>query len=73
MTLTDEEKRDALRAVAADLRGPDASTEAEKLSATVMRVADLYDEAESTSPRDIYLNMRTIMEIAERGGRDPDA
>ncbi|MFB6081725.1 MAG: hypothetical protein ABEJ67_02780 [Halanaeroarchaeum sp.] len=72
MPYTDDQKRDVLRAVAADLRGPDASTEAEKLAATVMRVSDLYDESESTSARDIYLNMRTIMEVAERGGRDPD-
>jgi len=71
MAYTDEEKRDVLRAVAADLRGPDASTEAEKLAATVMRVSDCYDPEEDTSPRDVYRNMRTIMEIAERGGRDP--
>ncbi|MFB6069994.1 MAG: hypothetical protein ABEJ76_03145 [Halanaeroarchaeum sp.] len=72
MAPTDEEKRDVLRTVAADLRGPDATPESEKLAATVMRISDLYDEGEATSPRDVYLNMRTIMSIAEQGGRDPE-
>lgn len=66
----DEEKRRVLRAVAADLRGPEASAEAERIAATVQRVSDLYDPAEETSPRDIYLNMRTIFRIAEKGGID---
>jgi len=73
MSSSDEEKREVLRAVAADLRGPDASTEAEKLAATVMRVSDLYDESAATSARDIYLNMRTIVQISEQGGRSPES
>lgn len=71
MTYTDEEKREVLRAVAADLRGPDASSEAERLGATIMRTSDLYDESAETSPEDIYHNMRTILQIAELGGRNP--
>ncbi|MFW5919826.1 MAG: hypothetical protein ACOCSF_06505 [Halanaeroarchaeum sp.] len=71
MTSTDEEKRDVLREVAADLRGSDASSEAEKLAATLVRVSDLYDDGPETSPVEIYQNMRTIMQIAEQGGRDP--
>jgi hypothetical protein len=70
MSDTDEAKRDVLREVAADLRGPDANTEAEKLAATVMRVSDLYDEETETTPTEIYQNMRTIMEISEHGGRE---
>ena len=66
----DEEKRAVLRAVAADLRGEDASPEAERLAATVQRVSDLYDPAEETSPKEIYLNMRTIFQISEQGGLD---
>ena len=73
MSYSDEEKREVLRAVAADLRGPDASSEAEKLAATVMRVSDLYDESADTDARDVYLNMRTIMQIAARGGRSPES
>ena len=69
MPTTDEEKRDVLREVAADLRGQDASTEAEKLAATVMRVSDLYEEGTETTTTEIYQNMRTIMQISEQGGR----
>ena len=69
---TDDQKRSALRAVAADLRGPEAGAEAERLAATVQRVSDLYDTAEETSPKEIYLNMRTLFQVAESGGRDED-
>lgn len=70
MTQSDDQKREALRAVASDLRGTDASVEAERLAAILMRASDLYDEEIDTSPESIYQNMRTILEIAERGGRD---
>lgn len=43
------EKRAVLRAVAADLRGPGADSEAEQLAATLQRVSDLYDPAEERS------------------------
>ena len=70
MSSSDAEKRDVLREVAADIRGPDASTEAEKLAATVMRVSDLYEEGTETTTTEIYQNMRTIMQISEQGGRE---
>lgn len=69
---TDDQKRAMLRAVAADLRGAEASSEAERLAATVQRVSDLYDPEEATSPEEIYLNMRTIFQVADSGGRDTE-
>lgn len=68
--LSDDAKREVLRAVAAELRGPDASPEAERIAATVQRVSDLYDPAEDTSPEAIYRNMRTIFQVVEQGGMD---
>lgn len=65
-----KEKREVLRAVATDLRGPEASDESERIAATVQRVSDLYDPVEETDPRDIYLNMRNIFRIAESDGID---
>jgi hypothetical protein len=70
MPYTDEEKRAVLRDVAAELRGEDASPEAERVAATVQRVSDLYDPEEDTSPAEIYRNMRTIFRVVERGGMD---
>lgn len=67
--IDDATKRDVLRAVADDLRDrDDHETEAERLAAIVHRVSDLYDEHEDTDPQVIYLNMRNILEISERGG-----
>lgn len=66
----DDRKREVLRAVAADLRGPDASVEAERLAAIIMRTSDLYDESIETSPVEVYNNMRTILQVVEQGGRD---
>lgn len=51
---TAAEKRAVLRAVAADLRGPDADRPAEQLAATVQRVSDLYDPGEDRTPESIY-------------------
>lgn len=64
-----ETKRDVLREVADDLRAcEEHQTEAERLAAVVHRVSDLYDETEDTDPQHIYLNMKNILEISERGG-----
>jgi len=65
----DPETRDRLRAVADDLREVEGS-EAELVAAMVHRVSDLYDPAEDTSVRDIYVNMRQILNVTERGGMD---
>lgn len=58
--------REFLREVAEDVRGD--SSESKQLSAVLYRVSDLYDPAESTSPEEIYLNVRHIMRIKEQGG-----
>ena len=62
----DEAVREFLRAIAEDVRGDD--TESAQLAAILYRVSDLYDPAESTSPTEIYLNVRHIMRITEQGG-----
>ena len=62
----DEERRALLREVAEDVRGD--SGESKQLSAILYRVSDLYDPEEDTSPEEIYLNVRQIMQIKERGG-----
>ena len=69
-TYSDQEKRAVLRAVASELRGPEASAEAERVAATVQRVSDLYDPDESTTPEEIYHNMRTIFQVVEQEGMD---
>ncbi|WP_435063866.1 hypothetical protein [Halobaculum sp. EA56] len=62
----DPERRALLREVAEDVRGD--SSESKQLSAVLYRVSDLYDPEEDTSPEEIYLNVRRIMQIKERGG-----
>ena len=62
----DAEVRAFLREIADDVRGD--SSESKQLSAVLYRVSDLYDPAESTSPEEIYLNVRHIMRIKEQGG-----
>ena len=62
----DAERRDLLRAVADDVRGE--SSESRQVAAILYRVSDLYDPDEDTSPEEIYLNARNIMEVKERGG-----
>ncbi|WP_348610456.1 hypothetical protein [Halobaculum rarum] len=64
--VADAETREFLRAVAEDVRGD--SGESNQLSAILYRVSDLYDPDEDTSPEEIYLNVRRIMQIKERGG-----
>lgn len=63
----DTEKRDALRAVADELR-EEESEEAERIAALVHRVSDIYDDSEDTDPQHVYLNMRNILQISEQGG-----
>ena len=62
----DADGRAFLRAIAEDVRGE--SSESKQLSAILYRVSDLYDPDEDTSPEEIYLNVRRIMQIKERGG-----
>jgi hypothetical protein len=66
----DPERVRLLRAVGDDVRGE--STESEQIAAFLYRVSDLYDPGEDTSPEEIYRNVRTIMEVKERGGLRPE-
>ena len=62
----DAEVRAFLREIAGDVRGD--SSESKQLSAILYRVSDLYDPDEQTSPEEIYLNVRHIMQIKAQGG-----
>ncbi|WP_049982073.1 hypothetical protein [Halorubrum sp. BV1] len=62
----DAEVRAFLREIAGDVRGD--SSESKQLSAILYRVSDLYDPDEQTSPEEIYLNVRHIMQIKPQGG-----
>lgn len=70
----DPKRREFLRNVGDEIRARDDSSEADQVAAFVYRVSDLYDPDEDTSPAEIYLNVRHIMDIKARGGlrRDED-
>jgi hypothetical protein len=55
-----------LRDIAEDVRGE--SSESEQLAAVLYRVSDLYDPGEETTPEEIYRNVRTILQVKQRGG-----
>ena len=57
-----------LREIADDIYGD--SSESRQLSAILYRVSDLYDPDGDTSPEEIYLNVRHIMDIKAQGGID---
>ncbi|WP_224335196.1 hypothetical protein [Haloprofundus halobius] len=61
-----DERVRVLREIAEDVYGE--SSESRQLSAILYRVSDLYDEEGETSPEEIYLNVRHIMNIKEQGG-----
>lgn len=62
----DPERVELLREVAADVRGD--SSERKQLANVLYRVSDLYDEDEETSPEEIYLAVRNILNVKESGG-----
>ncbi|WP_199174951.1 hypothetical protein [Halegenticoccus soli] len=64
----DPERVRFLREIADDVRSD--SSESRQVAAILYRVSDLYDESGDTSPEEIYLNVRNIMRIKERGGRE---
>jgi len=64
----DPETREFLRDIAADVRGD--TSESKQVAAMLHRVSDLYDPDEETDPRDVYVNMREILRVKERGGMD---
>ena len=67
---SDAERRELLREVAEEVYGD--TSESRQLSAVLYRVSDLYDPGEDTSPEEIYLNVRHIMDIKAKGGLRTD-
>ncbi|MFD1515476.1 hypothetical protein [Halomarina rubra] len=64
----DHERAELVREIAEEVRSE--SSESKQLSAILYRVSDLYDPDEDTSPEEIYLNVKYIMQIKEQGGID---
>lgn len=62
----DPERVELLRETAEDVRGD--SSESKQLANVLYRVSDLYDESEDTSPEEIYIAVRNILNIKESGG-----
>lgn len=62
----DPDRVTLLRETADDLRGE--SSESKQLAAILYRVSDLYDESEETSPEEIYIAVRNVLNVKERGG-----
>jgi hypothetical protein len=65
----DPERVRLLRETAEDVRGE--SSEREQLAAILYRVSDLYDPEEETSPEEIAIAVRSILNVKERGGLEP--
>ncbi len=63
---SDPDKVRFIRDIAEEVRGE--SSESKQLSAILYRVSDLYDPDGDTSPEEIYLNVRYIMDIKAQGG-----
>lgn len=55
-----------LRETADEIRGE--SSEREQLAAILYRVSDLYDPEEETSPEEITIAVRNVLNVKERGG-----
>jgi hypothetical protein len=66
----DAEKRAALREIADEVR--DGDTHSDQVAAMLYRISDIYDPEEDTDARDVYVNMRNILQVKEAGGRDPE-
>jgi hypothetical protein len=68
----DPERAALIREVAREVRGE--SDESERVAAILFRVSDIYDPAEEADPESIYRNMRTVLQVSERGtlARDRD-
>ncbi|KZN23998.1 hypothetical protein A4G99_05835 [Haladaptatus sp. R4] len=63
----DEKRMETLRDIADDIRGE--SSESKLVAAMLYRVSDLFDPDEETTPRDIFINMRTIIRTKDAGGK----
>ena len=66
----DPERAAMLREVAEEIRGE--SSESEHVAAILYRVSDLYDPGEETSVEDIYVSVRNVLRIKERGTLERD-
>lgn len=66
----DPERAALLRDVARDIRGD--TDESERVAAILFRVSDIYDPDEGTDPESVYRNMRTILQVSERGTLERD-
>jgi hypothetical protein len=66
----DPERVATLREIADEIRGE--STESEQVANLLYRVSDIYDAEEDTDPRDVYVNMKQILRVVERGGMGED-
>ena len=65
-----DRRREIIRATADEIRGD--SSESRQVAAILYRVSDLYDPDEDTSPEEIYLNVRNIVQVKTQGGLRPD-
>lgn len=68
--VSDDRRREIVRDTADEIRGD--SSESKQIAAMLYRVSDLYDPDEDTSPEEIYLNVRNIMQVKTQGGLRPD-
>jgi hypothetical protein len=66
----DPERAAFLREVAEGVRGE--SSESEHVAATLYRVSELYDPEEGTTPEDVYVGVRNVLRIEERGSLERD-
>lgn len=65
----DPEKVRFLREIGQEIRESGDTSEAKQVAAIVYRISDVYDENEDTDARDVYVNMRQILDVKERGGK----
>lgn len=68
--LPDDRRREIIRDTADRIRGD--SSESRQVAAILYRVSDLYDPDEDTSPEEIYLNVRNIVQVKAQGGLRPE-
>jgi hypothetical protein len=66
----DPDRAATLREIAREVRGD--SDESERVAAFLYRVSDIYDPDEDTTPEHAYRNMRTILQVTERGTLERD-
>jgi len=66
----DSERASVLREVAEEIRGE--SSESEHVAAILYRVSDLYDPEEETTVEDVYVSVRNVLRIKERGTLERD-